>query len=83
MKSTEQTSIYKKKEKEKRNKRKPSSRLITKEQRTKKRRERITSCESPSPRLVEKRTTKERKQLINRTIQVLKSPPIAFRPQRP
>ena len=27
--------------------------IITKEERTKERRERITSCESPSPRLVE------------------------------
>ena len=36
--------------KEKRNKRKPSNRLITKKKRAKKRRERITSRESPSPK---------------------------------
>ena len=46
--------------KEKRNKRKPSNRLITKEKRVKKRRERITSCESPNPRPIKLSSSKVR-----------------------
>ena len=57
--------------------------LITKEERTKERRERITSCESSSLRLVKKRSIKGNKQLISETIYALKSPPITFLPDRP
>ena len=42
----------------------------------KKRRERVTSRESPCPRPIKKSPTKRSKQLITGAIQVLKSPPI-------
>ena len=38
--------------------------LITKKQRAKKQREKFTRCESPSPRLIKKGTSKKSKQLI-------------------
>ena len=55
---------------------KPIHRLITKRKRAKERRERITSCESPSLRPINKSPTKRSKHLITRTIQILKSLPI-------
>ena len=57
--------------------------LITKKKRTKEQRGRITRCESPSPRLVKKRTTKWSKQLVIRSVKVLKSPMIMLRPNPP
>ena len=51
--------------------------LITKE-RAKKHRDRITRCESPSLRSIKKRTTKRGKQLVIRSIHVLKSLPTTF-----
>ena len=69
--------------KESNKKTKQKRKLITKEERTKERRERITSCESSSPRLVKKRSIKGNKQLISETIYALKSPPITFLPDRP
>ena len=48
--------------------------LITKKKRTKEQRERITRCESPSPKPVKNRTTKWSKQLVIGSVQVLKSP---------
>ena len=51
MKSTKQTKIYKEKKETKR-RRKQRRKLITKEERTKEQRERITTCESPSMRPV-------------------------------
>ena len=44
--------------KQKKQKRKPNNRLNTKRKRAKKRGERITSCDSPSPRPIKKRPTK-------------------------
>ena len=41
----------------KKQKRKPIHRLITKRKRANERRERITSCESPSPRPIKKSST--------------------------
>ena len=38
--------------------------LITKKERAKEQRERITKCESPSPRKIKKGTRKESKQLV-------------------
>ena len=67
----------------KKQKRKPIHRLIIKRKRAKERRERITSCEFPSPRPIKKSSTKRSKHLITRTIQILKSPPIPFLPNTP
>ena len=74
---------YKKKKTEKKQKRKPNNTLITKRKRAKERRERITSCESPSPRPIKKSSTKRSKHLNTGTIQILKSPPIPFLPNTP
>ena len=57
--------------------------LITKKERAKEQRERITKCESPSPRKIKKGTRKESKQLVIGSFQVLKSPLIAFPPNTP
>ena len=54
-----------------------------KRERTKKRRERVTSRESPSPRPIKKSPTKRSKNLINGTIQILKSSLITFLPNTP
>jgi len=51
--------------------------------RAKKRGERITSRESPSPRPIKKSPTKRSKQLIAGNIQILKSPLIPFLPNAP
>ena len=56
--------------------------LITKKG-VKEHRERITRCESPSPKPVKQRATKRSKQLVFQTIHVLKSPPIMLPPNRP
>ena len=55
--------------------------LITNKERAKEQRERITRCESPRP--IKKGIKKESKQLVIRSIQVLKSLPIAFPPNTP
>ena len=62
----------------KKQKRKPNNILITKRKRVKERRERITSCESPCPRLIKKSPAKRSKHLITGIIQIFKSPPIPF-----
>ena len=56
--------------------------LITKE-RAKEHRNRITRCESPNLRSIKKRTTKRGKQLVIRSIHVLKSLPTTFLPNTP
>ena len=84
-KSTEQTRNYKKRKKKtkKIHNRKPNNKLITKIKRAKKRRERITSHESPIPRPVKKSSIKRGKHLIIITIQILKSSSILFLPKTP
>ena len=77
--STKQIKEYKKREKSKNIR----EALITNKERAKEQRERITRCESPSPRPIKKGTKKESKQLVIRSIQVLKSLPIAFSPNTP
>ena len=67
----------------KKQKRKPIHKLITKRKRANERRERITSCESPSSRPIKKSSTKRSKHLIPGTIQILKRPPISFLPNTP
>ena len=51
---------------------------LQKRKRAKKRREKITSRESPSPRPIKKSFTERSKHLIIGTIQILKSQPIPF-----
>ena len=75
--STKHIKQYKNKQKNKK------EALITKKERAKEQRERITKCESPSPRKIKKGTRKESKQLVIGSFQVLKSPPIAFPPNKP
>ena len=58
--STKQIKKYKKGEKNKNIK----EEIITKKERAKEQRERITRCESPSPRPIKKGTRKESKQLV-------------------
>ena len=77
--STKHIKKYKKSEKSKNIK----EALITKKERAKEQRERITRCESLSLRPFKKGTRKESKQLVIGSIQVLKSPPIAFPPNTP
>ena len=60
-----------------------SKKKKTKKERTKEQRERITRYGSPSPRPIKKKTRKESKQLVIRSIQVLKSPLIVFLPNTP
>ena len=67
----------------KKQKRKPIHRLITKRKRANERRERITSCESPSSRPIKKSSTERSKHLIIGTIQILKSLSIPFLPNTP
>ena len=73
-KSIKQNQKYKKEGKKKN--------LITKE-RAKEHRNRITRCESPNLRSIKKRTTKRGKQLVIRSIHVLKSLPTTFLPNTP
>ena len=58
--STKQIKKYKKGEKNKNIK----EEIITKKEKAKEQRERITRCESPSPRPIKKGTRKESKQLV-------------------
>ena len=58
--STKQIKKYKKGEKSKNIK----EEIITKKERAKEQRERITRCESPSPRPIKKGTRKESKPLV-------------------
>ena len=58
--STKQNRNYKKEKKSRNRKEK----LITKTKRAKQQRERITRCESPSPRTIKKRTSEKSKQLV-------------------
>ena len=71
------------KQRKKQKKEKTNNKLITKRKRTKERRERITSRESPSPRSIKKSSTKRCKHLITGTIQIFKSLPILFPPNTP
>ena len=56
--------------------------LITKE-RAKEQRERITRCESSSPKPIKKKTTKKSKQLIPETFHIFKSVQITLIPNTP
>ena len=71
------------KTKKKQKNRNPVHKLITKGKRANERRERITSCESPSSRPIKESSTKRSKHLIPGTIQILKRPPIPFLPNTP
>ena len=57
--------------------------LITQKKRAKEKRNRVTRCESPSPSPIKKGTRKESKQLVFKSIQILKHLPIAFPPNTP
>ena len=72
--STKHIKKYKKSEKSKNIK----EALITKKERAKEQRERITRCESLSLSPIKKGTRKESEHLVFESIQILKSPPIAF-----
>lgn len=50
------------------------------ERRANEHRERFTRCESPSPGPIKQKATKRSKQLIIRTIHILKHPPITLPP---
>ena len=50
---------------------------------SKKKRNKVTRSESPSPSPIKKGTSEESKQLVFRSIQILKRPPIAFPPNAP
>ena len=65
------------------NKKKKKEALITEKKRAKEKRNRVTRSESPSPSPVKKGTSEESKQLVFRSIQILKRPPIAFPPNAP
>ena len=71
--------------KTKRNKKKKQKKkaLITEKKRAKEKRNRVTRSESPSRSPIKKGTNKESKQLVFRSIQILKRPPIAFPPNAP
>ena len=75
-KSTSKTKVQKQKEKTKKA-------LITEKKRAKEKSNRVTRSESPSPSPVKKGTSEESKQLVFRSIQILKRPPIAFPPNAP
>ena len=64
---------YKTKKKKKKNRQ-----IITKKKRANEQRDRVTRCESPSPRTIKPITTKRSKQLIFRTIHILKRMTIMF-----
>ena len=64
--STKHIKEYKKREKSKNIR----EALITNKERAKEQRERITRCESPSPRPIKKGARKENMQLVIRSIQV-------------
>ena len=71
---------YKNKRKQKE---KTKKALITEKKRAKEKRNRVTRSESPSPSPIKKGTSEESKQLVFRSIQILKRPPIAFPPNAP
>ena len=80
-KSTSTTKVQKRKETKRKNKKKKA--LITEKKRAKEKRNRVTRSESPSRSPIKKGTNKESKQLVFRSIQILKRPPIAFPPNAP
>ena len=79
-KSTSITKVQKRKETKGKNKKKA---LITEKNIAKEKRNRVTRSESPSPSPIKKGTSKESKQLVFRSIQILKRLPIAFLPNAP
>ena len=80
-KSTSNTKVQKRKETKGKNKKKKA--LITEKNIAKEKRNRVTRSESPSPSPIKKGTSEESKQLVLRSIQILKRPPIAFPPNAP
>ena len=80
-KNTSKTKVQKRKETKRKTKKKKA--LITKKKRAKEKRNRVTRSESPSPSPIKKGTSEESKQLVFRSIQILKRPPIAFPPNAP
>ena len=59
-------------------KKKKNRQIITEKKRANEQRDRVTRCESPSPRTIKPITTKRSKQLIFRTIHILKRTTIMF-----
>ena len=59
-------------------KKKKNRQIITKRKGANEQRNRVTRCESPSPRTIKPITTKRSKQLIFRTIHILKRTTIMF-----
>jgi len=57
--------------------------VVTRVKRTNEQRKGITRCESPSPRKIKQKTTKRSKQLVSRTIHILKHPSITLPPYTP
>ena len=78
-KSTSNTKVQKRKETKGKNKKT----LITEKKRAKEKRNRVTRSESPSPSPIKKGTSEESKQLVFRSIQILKRLLIAFLPNAP
>ena len=78
-KNTSKTKVQKREE----TKRKTKKALITEKKRAKEKRNRVTRSESPSPSPIKKGTSEESKQLVFRSIQILKRPPIAIPPNAP
>ena len=79
-KSTSNTKVQKRKETKGKNKKKA---LITEKNIAKEKRNRVTGSESPSPSPIKKGTSEESKQLVFRSIQILKRLPIAILPNAP
>ena len=82
-KNTSKTKVHKRKETKRKTKQKKKKALITENKRAKEKRNRATRSESPSPSPIIKGTSEESKQLVFRSIQILKRPPIAFPPNAP
>ena len=72
--------VQKRKETKGKNKKKA---LITEKKRAKEKRNRVTRSEPPSPSPIKKGTSEESKQLVFRSIQILKRLLIAFLPNAP
>ena len=84
MKTEAGQTIQREKQTEKRTRKKAeNNRELNTKERTKEQREGITSGESPSPRPIEKRTTKIGEQLVIGFVLVLKSSPIPLPPNTP
>ena len=83
MKNIEQTQKIQEEGNREKTKKKTHQQINCKRERAKKRGERITSRESPSPGPIKKSPTKRSKHLITGTIQILQSPPILFLPNTP